>query len=273
MMDILRKARRLEHAIAQKLDGLTQRLTQSEQREPLAVMLAIVDEVEQDTQQAGRGKRVFPFNRITASVAAGTAGQRARFEAVFDGDPSLEQRIVERLQSAGCDVRGIGVDTTYVAAADATWTNPRFHIELARVPGVGDARHSVTVPARIELRVVHGTAEREDYSFSLERIDIGRCVEVRDSRHRLLRTNHVAFVDGSGSPNRSVSRRHAYVACSESGVYRLFDERSAHGTSVLRNGRTITVPPGSRGIVLESDDQIVLGDARLAVKIHNDRRG
>jgi hypothetical protein len=91
-MDILRKARRLEHAIAQKLDGVTQRLTQSEQREPLAVLLAIVDEVEQETQQAGRGKRVFPFNRITASVVAGTPGERARFEAVFDDEPSLERR-------------------------------------------------------------------------------------------------------------------------------------------------------------------------------------
>lgn len=269
-MDILRRARRLEHAIAQKLDGLSQRLTQSAQREPLAVMLAIVDEVEQETQQAGRGRRVFPFNRITASVAAGTPGERARFEAVFDGEPSLEQRIVERLQSAGCEVRGIGVETAYVTAAAAAWTNPHFHLELARVAGTPGARPREATLGRIELRVVHGTAEQEEYSLALERIDIGRCVEVRDRGHRLLRTNHVAFADGSGSPNRSVSRRHAYVACSESGVYRLFDERSAHGTSVLRNGRTITVPPGSRGVVLESEDQIVLGDARLAVKIHKD---
>lgn len=269
-MDILSKARRLEHAISQTIDGLSQRLTQSEQREPLAVMLAIVDEVEQETQQAGRGKRVFPFNRISASVVAGTSGDRARFEAVFDGEPSLEQRIVERLGSAGCEVTGIAVDTTYVTAADAAWTDPRFHLELARVAGVVDARHSATVPGRIELRVVHGTAEQEAYCFTLERIDLGRCVEVRDRGHRLLRTNHVAFADGSGSPNRSVSRRHAYVACSETGVYRLFDERSAHGTSVLRRGRTVTVPPGSRGLVLESDDQIVLGEARLAVQILKD---
>jgi hypothetical protein len=269
-MDILRKARRLERAISQTIDGLSQRLTQSEPRQPLTVMLAIVDEVEQDTQQAGRGRRVFPFNRITASVVAGTPEERARFEAVFDGEPTLEQRIVERLRSAGCDVPDIIVDTAYVTAAAAAWTDPRFHLELTRVAGPVGARHRATVPGRIELRVVHGTAEREEYAFALARIDIGRCVEVRDGRHRLLRTNHVAFADGSGLPNRSVSRRHAYVACSESGVYRVFDERSAHGTSVLRDGRTITVPPGSRGVVIESDDQIVLGDARLAVQIHRD---
>jgi hypothetical protein len=269
-MDILRKARRLEHAISQKLDGLTQRLTQSEQREPLAVMLAIVDEVEQETQQAGQGKRVFPFNRISASVVAGTPDERARFEAVFDGEPSLEQRIVQRLRSAGCQVPGIAVDTAYVTAAAPFWAKPRFHLEFARVAGTAGTRRRATIAGRIDLRVVHGTAEQEDYSFAQERIDLGRCVEVRDNRRRLLRTNHVAFADGSGTPNRSVSRRHAYVACSESGVYRLFDERSARGTSVLRNGRTIAVPAGSRGLVLESDDQIVLGDARLAVKIHTD---
>lgn len=269
-MDILRKARRLEHAISKWLEGLTQRLTQSEQREPLTVMLAIVDEVEQETQQAGRGQRVFPFNRITASVVAGTPGERARFESVFDGEPSLEQRIVERLRSAGCEVAGIAVDTEYVATAAPAWSNPRFHLELARVAGAAGTKRRTTIPGRVELHVVHGTAEQEDYSFALERIDIGRCAEVRDDRHRLLRTNHVAFADGAGLPNRSVSRRHAFLACSESGVYRLFDERSAHGTSLLRNGRTITVPTGSRGVVLESGDEIVLGDARLAVKIHKD---
>ena len=52
-----------------------------------------------------------------------------------------------------------------------------------------------------------------------------------------------------------------------SGHYRVYDDRSAHGTGVLRNGRTITVTPGSRGIRLESGDEIVLGEARLRVKI------
>jgi predicted component of type VI protein secretion system len=65
-----------------------------------------------------------------------------------------------------------------------------------------------------------------------------------------------------------VSRRHAHIDYSDgSGDYRIIDDRSAHGTSILRNGKTIDVPTGSRGIRLQSGDDIVLGDARLRVKI------
>ena len=46
-------------------------------------------------------------------------------------------------------------------------------------------------------------------------------------------------------PNESVSRRHAHIDFSAgSRHYRVVtDDRSAHGTGVLRNGRTITVHP------------------------------
>jgi predicted component of type VI protein secretion system len=36
---------------------------------------------------------------------------------------------------------------------------------------------------------------------------------------------------------------------------------------VLRNGRTIVVAPGSRGVRLQTGDEIVLGEARLRVAI------
>ena len=120
----------------------------------------------------------------------------------------------------------------------------------------------------LELTIVHGSAEKAAYTFTLSRIDLGRCAEVRDSRNRLIRTNHVAFADDAGDLNQSVSRRHAHIDyAAESGHYRVYDDRSAHGTGVLRNGRTITVHPGSRGVRLESGDEIVLGEARLRVRI------
>jgi hypothetical protein len=49
------------------------------------------------------------------------------------------------------------------------------------------------------------------------------------------------------------------------GELRLFDDRSAHGTSIVRNGKTISVPAGSKGVRLQSGDEVVLGDARLRV--------
>ncbi len=66
---------------------------------------------------------------------------------------------------------------------------------------------------RLELTVLNGTAERRTYALTASpRIDIGRCAEVRDSRHRLIRTNHVAFLERSGEVNQSVSRRHAHIS-------------------------------------------------------------
>ncbi len=76
------------------------------------------------------------------------------------------------------------------------------------------------------------------------------------------------FTDGAGPINETVSRCHAHIDRGESpGDYRLFDDRSAHGTTIVRNGKTVSVPAGSRGVRLQSGDEIVLGEARLRVKM------
>jgi predicted component of type VI protein secretion system len=91
---------------------------------------------------------------------------------------------------------------------------------------------------------------------------------VRDSRNRLIRTNHVVFTDGAGQVNETVSRCHAHIDRGEGpGDYRLFDDRSAQGTTIVRNGKTVSVPVGTRGVRLQSGDEIVLGEARLRVKL------
>jgi hypothetical protein len=117
------------------------------------------------------------------------------------------------------------------------------------------------------VTVLNGIAERRTCSFAAMRIDLGRCTEVRDSRHRLIRTNHVAFVEGSGEVNQSVSRRHAHISHEpRSREFRLHDDGSEHGTGIVRTGRTFAVPRGSRGVRLHSGDEIVLGEARLRVR-------
>jgi pSer/pThr/pTyr-binding forkhead associated (FHA) protein len=78
----------------------------------------------------------------------------------------------------------------------------------------------------------------------------------------------VAFTDAGGTANDTVSRRHAHIDyADESADYRISDDGSAHGTSIVRNGTTIGVPSGTRGIRLQSGDEIVLGEARVRVKI------
>jgi len=265
-MDVLGKARRLESRIARRLDSAAQDFMGSGAREPLEIVYSIVEAVEHEIQPGGRGRRTFPFNRVTVSVLAPSREARARFEAVFGGEPALRERIADRLRSAGCEAVDLVVDVVYVTRGQKNWRDPGFHVDFARVTPV-DARDASRgpAPARIELTVSRGVAERRAYAFMAGRIDLGRCAEVRDSRNRLIRTNHVAFAEGSGDVNQSVSRQHAHIGYA-SGDYRLYDDRSAHGTSILRNGRTVAVPTGSRGVRLRSGDEIVLGEARVRIR-------
>jgi hypothetical protein len=267
-MDILRKARSLESKIASGFDRAAREFVQSGTREPIEIVHSIVESVEKEVQSSGRGKRVFPFNRIALSVLAPSRDARARFEAVAADEPPLRQRIMERLGSAGCRVPELAVDITYVARAPKGWQNPEFHVEFERVAKTNAADEGVDPHhARVELTVLRGVADHRTYSFVANRIDLGRCAEVRDSRNRLLRTNHVAFVEGTGDVNQSVSRQHAHIMYeSSSREYRLYDDGSGHGTGIARNDKTLSVPRGSRGVRLQSGDEIVLGEARVRIR-------
>jgi hypothetical protein len=266
-VDFLGKARRLEFTIARRFDRAAREAAGAIAREPLEIVHLVVEAVEHEIQPGGRGKRVFPFNSITLSVVAASREERARFEAVLVGEPTLRDRIVEQLRSRSCPIDDLTLDVAYVARAAKDWRHPQFNLAFARVVRA-PAPEAPRDPsfARIELTVVRGTAERKTYSFAAKRIDLGRCAEVRDTRNRLVRTNQVAFVEGSGEVNQSVSRRHAHIVFEPtSGSYRLRDDGSVHGTSVVRDGSTVAVPQGSLGVRLRTGDELVLGEARLRV--------
>jgi hypothetical protein len=270
-MDILGKALRLESKIAGRLDKAAKGFVRSGDREPLEIVHAILDLVEQEIQSSGRGKRVFPFNRIELSVLAPSRETRARLEAVFSGDPSLNARVLERLQSGGCSTADIVLTTNYVTRAQKGWCAREFDLGFARVtqPDVPEPVRD-SQPDRIEVTVLRGVAEQRTYSFLSRRIDLGRCAEVRDSRNRLIRTNHVAFTEGAGDVNQSVSRQHAHISCEPgSGDVRLHDDGGGHGTGIVRDGRTVPVPRGSRGVRLRSGDEIVLGEARVRIRFQS----
>ena len=69
----------------------------------LRVVDRAVDAIAGHVQPAGRGRYSFPFNRITVTFVAPTPEDQARFEAICDGPPSIEDRVQRRLASAGCD--------------------------------------------------------------------------------------------------------------------------------------------------------------------------
>jgi hypothetical protein len=215
---------------------------------------------------------VFPFNSIAVTILATSRDARARIEAVIADGPPLRDRIAARLASAGCTVDALDVNVTYESKPRRGWRHPDFHLDFTRVSRVAVPPQTPQPEAksvRIELTVLHGTAERRTYALAAStRIDMGRCTEVRDSHHRLIRTNHVAFVEKAGDVNQTISRRHAHISYDPASKHhRLHDDGSEHGTSIVRNGRTIPVPRGARGVRLESGDEIVLGDARLKTKL------
>ncbi|MGH9239307.1 MAG: FHA domain-containing protein [Vicinamibacterales bacterium] len=274
-MNILQKVKRLEAGMTRAVERAAREWSQSGAREPLEIGQAIVDAVGERLEPAARGRYVFPFNRIHVTIAA-SRDARARFQAVFESEPTLQERIVARLRDAGCSPASVQCAVTYVARPSPDWPTPEFHIEFTRgaaapVPVQEPEPAPVAAPEaarQLQITIVSGTAEAPSYTFTLPRVNLGRCAEVRDSLSRLVRTNHVAFVDLAGTSNHSVSRRHAHIEYIESArQYRIRDDRSAHGTHIVRNGRTVPVPAGPRGVRLESGDEIVLGEARARVVV------
>lgn len=277
-MDILAKARQLEAKLARTVDRAAARVMAPGNREPLEIAHAVVEAVEHEVQPAGRGRQLFPFNRIHVRVVAPTSHVQARFEATFAMEPTLAQRIHARLESARCVPASLVVDVNYVEAAGEGWSAPDVHVEFERVDAP-PLQEPVAAPAPVavamnepvpgvEIEVAAGDAAQTTYSFDFARIDLGRCVEVRDRRNQLVRRNHVVFADTDDAINRTVSRRHAHLDYSAGErAYRVYDDGSEQGTAVARGGKTISVPPGARGVRLQPGDEILLGHARVRVRV------
>jgi hypothetical protein len=272
-MDILAKARQLEARLARGVDRAAGRVLPRTGREPLEIAHAVIDAVEREVQPAGRGRHLFPYNRIRVFVLAPSRQAQARFEAVFATEPTLAERITARLEAASCPTDDLSIHVSCVSESGEDWDLPDVHVEFDRVATVAPVVVAAPIalapapPPEIEFEVVAGSADQPRFTFCLGRIDLGRCGEVRDQRNRLLRTNHVAFADTGERPNTTVSRRHAHVAHdATTGEFRIYDDGSEQGTSLVRSGKTVAIPSGARGVRLLPGDEIVLGQARVRVR-------
>jgi hypothetical protein len=263
---IFERARKIEAALATSVEGAASRMTGAPvERSPLELTHAVVDAVARDIQPTGRGRYGFPYNQIRVTLLAPTSRVKAQLQAVVDGPESLAQRIEARLRAGDCKVTGVSVKVGFAAKARAGWTQPDFDIEAVRLDLATDP--GPAADPRLDLMIVAGSTGQASYSFGASVVAIGRGTDICDSRGRLIRVNHVAFVDGDDDVNQTVSRLHARIERQPgSGSYRLFDDGSAQGSSVIRQGRGHVVSRGGRGMTLQAGDELVLGRARLRVK-------
>ena len=262
LSNLLAKAQRLESTIAATIEGAARRAAGEPSRAPLEIAHAIVEAVGREVEPSGRGRQAFPFNQVRVVVLAATAREKARLQVVFDGPPSLQERIVSHLDAAGCRVASLVVPVTFVGKRSSDWTAPEFDVTYARV-----AQHAApsTPGTGLELTVIHGATAQAVYALEVGVLAIGRGEEVRDSRQHLVRTNTIVFTEGGGEINETISRRHAHIEQDASGSFRLFDDGSAQGTSIIRGGRGIPIARGTKGVRLQPGDEIVLGRGRLRV--------
>jgi len=235
--------------------------------EPVEIRRAILDEVEELVEPGPRSKPVFPFTRLEIALVVADARRRASIDTVLGGEVGLRSAVEERLREAGCGANAAPeVRLRYVRKPGGEWPTGR----VFRVSGeaAGRARAQPRgLPADAagpgaHLVVVKGATTRKSYALTAERTNIGRIAEVLDKERRVARRNQVVFGEGADPANETVSRAQAHILRSPGGDYRLFDDRSSHGTRIFRAGRTIALPSGSpRGVRLQPGDEIYFGQA------------
>lgn len=256
---------RLTH-FARDLQGRIERLFEmplGPDATPLEISQAVLDEVERKLQPIGGGRKTLPYNRLLVRVKQ-TNGARAPLEAVFAG---LADRLRVRLRELGCDVPpALDVKVQLLKKAPAEWpADQLFALEYHASPsGAPDAPASCT----LNITVLKGATARKSYSFTEPVISIGRTPDPTDEEGR-IRRNRVAFLDTADGITETVGRVHAHLRFdAETRNYRLFDDGSSNGTSIVRNGAAIAVPRRDpRGIRVISGDEIQVGRAVLRITL------
>ncbi|MBI1895707.1 MAG: FHA domain-containing protein [Acidobacteria bacterium] len=259
--------RRLEQSIDEKLRELFHSPANTAAgRELIEIERGILHDAVARIETLPRGRLVFPYNSLAVTILLPSEDRRPVFEMVFFEPGALATNLADYLKEHGAEVpQDLTVDVRLSSDASPELAACGFFVTYARTwpehatPAAGPASRRVTI------EILHGAAEQAAYAFEQERIDIGRLADVLDARNRLVRRNDVAFEDSPDPPNPTVSRAHAHIQYdAESARFRVFDDRSAAGTTVVRRGRIIPVPSGSsRGVALEPGDEILLGQARL----------
>jgi hypothetical protein len=257
----MRTLEQLDRWIAGKVKRLTTRFSGVPgAKEVLEIRRDILEDVRDKIKPVGQGKTLFRYDSVAIRIGAQNAEEQGLRHAALSESGDLERDIAALLTEAGCPKpAGFAVTVEVVEDAELAAAARPFHIDYASRKGApkpaGAARPT------IKLTVVRGEAEATEYVISVERVNIGRLKEVVGERDGLRRRNDIAFEE----IETTVSREHAYIRYdADSSKFRVYDCGSQRGTSVFRQGRRLEVPRGpTRGVQLQSGDEIHLGEARL----------
>jgi hypothetical protein len=252
----------LERRIDEKLRGLLRSSSPDQKRELLEIHRALLDDVTAHIDRLGRGKQVFPYTQLEVQILLPDASLRRSYEVVFVEADALDRDIRLRLEDQRVELPvRLTVQVKLVTDLPADVAARGFDVHYGSIPAPQPSEEGMEV----RLTVIAGSAEQQELCLKKKRINLGRLVEVIDAEGRLTRKNDLAFRDDAQAPNPSVSRAHAHIEFDpEKPVFRLFDDRSAHGTTVIRDGSVIPVPQGaSKGVALRNGDELVLGQARV----------
>ena len=233
---------------------------------PLEISQAVLDDVERRVEPVGRGRRVFPYTRLLLRVRQVHA-DRAPLESALEG---IDLKIRERLAEVRCEApRTIDVRVAFVEKSPAEWRpDQMFAIDYFREAETPAVVETQTPPPAVHVAVLRGTATESSYTFTEQVISIGRSSDPTDELGR-MRRNRVTFLDTVDGVTETVGRAHARLRFdTATDEYRLFDDGSSNGTSIVREGATIAVPRRDpRGVRVQSGDEILVGRAVIALTI------
>jgi len=261
--------RELEKRIDTQLRKLfTSENAAAQGKELIEIQRLILEDIEDHAQMLPRARRRFPYNDVTVRIAAAEPDRQSAIAVVFADGNALQTEIERHLRSEEIEIpAGLRVQVEALAEPPAEVATKGFHILYkTREAGQSDAPKS---KQPVRLTVLHGAAEHSSYEINKNRIHLGRLAEVMDDRRRPIRRNDVVFIESSEKPNSTVSRAHAHIEYdSGTGEFRLFDDGSSYGTSVMHDGRIVNVPAaGGRGLRIEPGDEIYVGQARVLFEV------
>lgn len=230
---------------------------------PIELLDATLDRLERKVQAAGRGRQIFPYDRIAVRIVQ-PDGDVAAIEAVFE---RLEERLRARLTEMNCEEPEFLDVAVSVTAPEGEEPQPVLSVECTRTAARRAAPVRIEGPPQLALAVLKGQCEAAEYVFEEPVIAIGRTPEPSDA-FGVVRHNHVAFLDVRDGVTETVARAHARLQFDPAtGAYLLFNESSSNPTSIIRAGRPMRVAPRDpRGTRVQSGDQIQLGRALLKIR-------